>query len=121
MAGLIVANLGHFYRHHSRTKFKFGVIQGAGLRGVIAGVFGTGYWAMISAAILNASQKVIKNFVNEGLGIHSAILLLLLTAISGMYVEIIFKMIRFYNLSAIYFVVLVDFTLILILLYSPKK
>ena len=35
MAGLIVANLGHFYRHHSRTKFKFGVIQGAGLGGAI--------------------------------------------------------------------------------------
>ena len=47
MAGLIVANLGHFYRHHSRTKFKFGVMQGAGLGGAIAGVFGTGYWAVI--------------------------------------------------------------------------
>ena len=76
---------------------------------------------MISAAILNASQKVIKNFVNEGLGIHSAIVLLLLTAISGTYVGIIFKMAEFSNLAAIYFVALVDFSSIMILVYSPKK
>jgi hypothetical protein len=112
MAGLIVANLGDFYRHHSQTKFKFGVIQGAGLGAAIdlrsiAGVFGTGYEAVISAAIMNASQKVIKNFVNQGFGVHSAILLLLLAAISGMSVGILFKMTGFFNLSAIYFVTFV--------------
>lgn len=101
MAGLIVANLGHFYRHHSRTKFKFAVMQGAGLGGAIVGVFGTGYWAVIPAAILNASQKVIKYFVNEGFGVHFTILLLLLTTISGMSVGILFKMTGFFNLSAI--------------------
>jgi|GEM_PF-2107309 len=121
IAGLIVKDLGHFYLHHSRTKFKFGAIQGAGVGGAIAGIFGTGYWAVISAAILNASQKVIKNFVNEKFGIYFAILLLLLTAISGASVGIIFKIIGFYHSSVILFVVVVELTLILIHLYSPKK
>ena len=110
IAGLIVNDLGYFYLHHSRTKLKFGVTQGAGVGSAIAGVLGTGYWAVISATILNASQKLIKNFVNQGFGMHSAILLLLLTALSGMSVGIMFQMTGFYNLSAIYFVALVDLT-----------
>lgn len=52
IAGLIVKDLRHFYLHHSRTKFKFGFAQGAGVGGAIAGVLGTGYWAVIFALSL---------------------------------------------------------------------
>ncbi len=121
IAGLIVKDLAHFYLHYSRTKFKFGSIQGASVGGAIAGVFGTGYWAVISAAILNASQKVIKNFVNQRFGIYFAILLLLLTAISGMFVGIIFKITGFSHSSVISLVVLIELMLILIHLHSPHK
>ncbi len=116
MAAVIVANLANFYRYHSQSNFKFGVKQGTGLGAVIAGIFGTGYWAVITTAVFTASTKLIKH-----VGIYSAVPLLFLSLVSGITLGMVFNLTGFANLYAVYTVAFADFVLIGILLYSTKE
>jgi len=121
IAALIVASVVDFYTHHSQSNFKITVASAAELGAAIAMVFSTAHWAIVAAVILNASQKVIKNCIDEGFDKYFAIVLLLLTGTLGTALGLTFKAIGFADPSTIYLLGITYFVLIAWLLNPPEK
>lgn len=120
ISALIVSDSVKFYKYNSQKKYIFKSVQGACLGAAIAGVIATGYWAVMTAAIITAFRIGIQN-VNKGFGLYFAMLFLSLVAVAGFAIGIVFRMTGFYHQPTIYAVALIDSILILMLLYTPKK
>jgi hypothetical protein len=120
ISALIVSDLAKFYKHDSQSGYTFKSVQAAYLGAAIAGVIGTGYWAVMSAAIITAFQIAIQN-LTKGFGLYPAMAFISFVAVAGFAIGIVFRMTGFYHLPTIYAVTLVDLILIFMLLYTPNK
>lgn len=90
-----------FYKHDSQSGYTFKSVQAAYLGAAIAGVIGTGYWAVMTAAIITAFQIAIQN-LTKGFGLYPTVAFISFVAVAGVAIGIVFRMTRFYHLPTIY-------------------
>jgi hypothetical protein len=121
ISALIVSDLTKFYKYDSQSGYKFKSVEAAYLGAAVAGIIGTGYWAVMTAAIIAAFRIAIQSFISKGFCLYIATVILLFVAVAGFAIGIVFRITGFYHQPTIYAVALIDLILILMLLYTPNK